>query len=267
MPDVLAAVYLHPLASRELRVAAVVRAEEAGGMRAGLVRRLLATAQQRGRDEPELLMPALESHDPELLHAVLRRINHTLPIDRRIAAYARLAAAAGPEPVWALELQRAGSLERMHEAVRDSMAAHSDVPLQEAAVGTEQPRPERVTQAWDAAFQPTRPDTADRVRVHLDGRPDRWLRLREPGATLHGLLTVLDGAMPTPTPTPTPTSSPAADAPPPDARAPGPSPTTPPSHTPRPRLDPNPVPLASLVDLKPGLEPVADPTAGKSDPA
>jgi len=181
-PGVLAAVYLHPLASLDLRIATVVRSEAVGGIYPGLIRRLVTRYA-----EPALLQPALESHDPELLHAVLRRSNRSLQTDRRIVAYARLAAAAGPEPVWALELERAGSLERMHEAVRASMSAHSDEPLRVAATSIARPDPERVTAGWDADFHPSRPDTAERVRARLDGRPDLWLRLAEPGAAPHGL--------------------------------------------------------------------------------
>ena len=189
-PRVLAAVYQHPLASRELRVAAMMRAEAAGGLYPGLVRRLM-----RRDAEPALLLPALESRTPEVLHTVLRQSGQAIATDRRIAAYARLAAAAGPEPVWALELERVGSLEHMHEAVSASMAAHSDAPLREAAAGTESPAPERVTRVWDAGFEHARPDTADRVRARLDGRPERWLRLLDTDPDLHGLLAKLeDGA-------------------------------------------------------------------------
>ncbi|MEY9934750.1 hypothetical protein ABH926_009418 [Catenulispora sp. GP43] len=190
-PGVLAAVYLHPLASLELRIAAVVRSEAAGGVYPGLVRRLVTRPV-----EPAMLQPVLESRDPELLHTVLRRSNRSLQTDRRVVAYARLAEAAGPEPVWALELERAGSLERMHEAVRASMSAHSDEPLRAAAEDIARPEPERVATGWDADFQPSRPDTAERVRRHLDGRPERWSRLAEPGATLYGLLAEFEGAEP-----------------------------------------------------------------------
>jgi len=186
-PRVLAAVYLHPLASRELRVAAIVRAEAAGGLYPGLVRQLV-----RRDAEPALLLPALESRTPEVLHTVLSRGGQPIATDRRLAAYARLAAAAGPEPVWALELERAGSLEEMHEAVRASMAAHSDAPLHEAAAGTVSPDPERVTRVWDAGFDHARPDTADRVRTHLDDHPERWLRLSNPDTSLHSLLAKLE---------------------------------------------------------------------------
>jgi hypothetical protein len=191
-PGVLAAVYLHPLASLELRIASVVRSEAVGGIHPGLIRRLVTRYA-----EPALLQPALESHDPELLHAVLRRSNRSLQTDRRIVAYARLAAAAGPEPVWALELERAGSLERMHEAVRASMSAHSDEPLRVAATSIARPDPERVTAGWDADFHPSRPDTAGLVRAHLDGRPELWLRLAESGSktSLPGLLAEFDGAV------------------------------------------------------------------------
>ncbi|MEZ0113357.1 hypothetical protein ABH920_007387 [Catenulispora sp. EB89] len=187
-PGVLAAVYQHPLASLELRIAVVVRSEAVGGIYPALVQRLVTRYA-----EPALLQPALESHDPELLHAVLRRSNRSLQTDRRIVAYARLAAAAGPEPVWALELERAGSLEKMHEAVRDSMSEHSDEPLRAAATGIARPDPERVIALWDAGFQPTRPVTADLVRRHLEGRPERWMRLAEDGVTLHGLLAEFEG--------------------------------------------------------------------------
>ena len=194
-PGVLAAVYLHPLASLELRIAAVVRSEAVGGVYPGLVRRLVTRYA-----EPALLQPVLESRDPELLHTVLRRSNRSLQTDRRIVAYARLAEAAGPEPVWALELERAGSLERMHEAVRASMNAHSDEPLRARREGIARPEPERVSAEWDAGFQPSRPDTAERVRRHLDGRPERWLRLAEPGATLYGLLAEFEGGSEVPQP-------------------------------------------------------------------
>lgn len=194
-PGVLAAVYLHPLASLELRIATIVRSEAVGGIDPGLIHRLVTRYA-----EPALLQPALESHDPELLHAVLRRSNRSLQTDRRIVAYAHLAAAAGPEPVWALELERAGSLEQMHEAVRASMSAHSDEPLRVAASSIARPDPERVAAGWDADFHPSRPDTADRVRAHLDGHPELWLRLAEPGSepgsqtSLPGLLAEFDGA-------------------------------------------------------------------------
>jgi hypothetical protein len=123
---------------------------------------------------------------------VLRHGSRGIETDRRVAAYARLASAAGPEPVWALELERAGSLERMHEAVRASMTEHSAAPLVAAAADYQSPYPARVAEAWDAAFHPTRPDLADRVREHLDGRPERWLRLLRSGTTLYGLLAELE---------------------------------------------------------------------------
>jgi hypothetical protein len=52
----------------------------------------------------------------------------------RLFAYAHLARVSGVEAVWTLEMDRAGSLEAMHPAVRASMTAGSAVPLLEAAV-------------------------------------------------------------------------------------------------------------------------------------
>ncbi|ACU76393.1 hypothetical protein Caci_7569 [Catenulispora acidiphila DSM 44928] len=250
-PGVLAAVYLHPLASLELRIAAVVRSETAGGLYPGLVRRLVTRYA-----EPALLQPALESHDPELLHSVLRRSNRSLQTDRRVVGYAHLAAAAGPEPVWALELERAGSLERMHEAVRASMSSHNDEPLQAAAAGIARPDPERITELWDAGFQQTRPDTADRVRKHLDGRPERWLRLAEPGTTLHGMLAELEGGEPH---VPQPRRDSDTPAPP---IAPPPTTATPTPRDPKPRLSQTPSLLPPLPRNKSEPEPESGAGAG-----
>ena len=239
-PRVLAAVYLHPLASLELRIAALVRSEAAGGLYPGLVRRLVTRYA-----EPALLQPTLESRDPELLHNVLRRSNRALQTDRRVVAYSRLAEAAGPEPVWALELERAGSLDKMHEAVRASMTEHSDEPLHAAATGIARPDPERVAASWDADFQSSRPDTAERVRGHLDGRPELWMRLAEDGVTLHGLLAELEGVEPR-----APLTAQAGQA------AQTPEPPTPTAREPKPRLSQTP----RLLPPLPGSDPSKPPT-------
>ncbi|MBS2533375.1 hypothetical protein KGQ20_11385 [Catenulispora sp. NF23] len=98
--------------------------------------------------------------------------------------YAALAEAAGPEPVWALELRRAGTLEQAMPEVRASMAACSAAPLIEAARRT--PRRHWIDTLDDDGFgcQLLRTEAElDRtghlplealVAEQLDGRPDRW---------------------------------------------------------------------------------------------
>jgi hypothetical protein len=79
--------------------------------------------------------PLLASGDPQLVLSILRRVTTKVP-GLRWAAYATLARMAGPEPVWALEQERAGTLARMDEPVRASMAAGSAAPILAAAEAT-----------------------------------------------------------------------------------------------------------------------------------
>lgn len=98
--------------------------------------------------------------------------------------YGALAEAAGPEPVWALELERTGTLDAALPQVRASMATCTAEPLVEAARQT--PR-----RHWTDALDPEafggqllRAEAElDRtghfplealVAARLDGRPERW---------------------------------------------------------------------------------------------
>ena len=114
-----------------------------------------------------------------------------------------------------------------------------------AAGSIARPDPERVSAIWDAGFQPTRPDTADRVREQLDGRPERWLRLAEPGTTLYGLLAEFEGREPQ---VPLPRR---------DSDAPTPPPAVPAPHETKPRLSQTP----SLLPPLPRSEPPKPPSA------
>lgn len=124
-------VYLHEeFADRALRIACVRLAEAVGGFRPGFHEAL-----EERRECRELQEPLLASGDPQVVLSALRRVNSKVP-GLRWAAYATLARVAGPEPVWALEQERAGTLARMDEPVRASMAAGSAAPILAAAEAT-----------------------------------------------------------------------------------------------------------------------------------
>lgn len=165
----------------DLRARIVLLSEANGGLHSRLRHRLRNT-----KAELDELRPALVSQDPVTLHAVLARINTRIDPGHRARAYASLARLAGPEPVWALELQRVGTLEKAAASVRASMAAGDIGPLVEAADVTGEPSylkggpigeiwpPEAPGSQTGEAASPATPGTADLVRAELDGRPDRW---------------------------------------------------------------------------------------------
>ena len=117
-------------ADRGLRVACVRLAEAVGGFRP----RFLDALEHR-QEAMELQEPLLVSGDPALLLPALRRVTTRVPALRR-AAYATLARLAGPEPVWAMEQERAGTLARMDTSVRESMASGTSGPILAAAEAT-----------------------------------------------------------------------------------------------------------------------------------
>lgn len=98
--------------------------------------------------------------------------------------YGALAEAAGPEPVWALDLERAGSLDAMLPQVRASMAVGSAEPLLEAAKRTPRRHWIDVLDAEQFGCQGLRAEAEldrmghfpleARVAAHLDGRRERW---------------------------------------------------------------------------------------------
>ncbi|GAA1952972.1 hypothetical protein [Catenulispora subtropica] len=167
--EVLQDVYLNRSADRALRVGCVRRAEAAGGFQPAFAARLVREEHDSG-----LMEPLLASGDPQLVHRLLKRLNGRLSTPAlRWAGYATLARAAGPEPVWALEQERVGRLEKMAEPVRASMATGDvtpilafaeAVPLTIGAAGTAMELGAPVIEPW--------PYT-ELIRRHVEGSPDR----------------------------------------------------------------------------------------------
>ena len=129
-PGVAAAISLHECAPPAVRLAAfrevhdpevLAQAGEALRRDAAVVHRVQQIASLTDREAP-------------LAHALIRDAHPDLPPQARLFAYAHLARISGIEGVWTLEMERAGTLERMHPAVRASMQSGSAVPLLEAAV-------------------------------------------------------------------------------------------------------------------------------------
>lgn len=129
-PGVAAAVCLHECAPPAVRFAAF------GKVRDPEVLTQARTPLQRDIDMVRRIqrIATLTADDAHLVHALIRDAGPDLPLAGRLFAYAHLARVSGLEAVWTLEMDRAGSLEAMHPAVRASMAAGSAVPLLEAAV-------------------------------------------------------------------------------------------------------------------------------------
>jgi hypothetical protein len=141
---------------------------------------------ERGRDElVDLAWSLIDA--PELLRQVVVAALGRADQPTLTCLYGALAEAAGPEPVWVLDLERAGSLDAVLPPVRASMAACSAEPLVEAARQT--PR-----RHWIDVLDPERfgcqglraEAELDRtghfplealVATHLDGRADFWCEL------------------------------------------------------------------------------------------
>jgi hypothetical protein len=122
------------------------------------------------------LAPLRSATDPVWVHEAVRQAAVRIEGPGLLACYARLAELAGLEPVWALELDRAGSLERMHPAVRATMTTGDVGPLlagaQVPAKTGPEPVPGRRTDA--VVDDPLAWPLEDAVRARLDGRPERW---------------------------------------------------------------------------------------------
>lgn len=120
---------------------------------------------------------------PNLLRHVVAAVLDRADPAALTCLYGALAESAGPEPVWALELQRAGTLDAALPQVRASMAACAAEPLVEAARRT--PRRHWIDALDDDLFgcQVLRTEAElERtghvplealVATHLDGRPER----------------------------------------------------------------------------------------------
>jgi hypothetical protein len=116
----------------------------------------------------------------EVAAAVLRKVDKAA----LTCTYGALAGAAGPEPVWALELDRVGSLDQALAPVQDSLLTGTAEPLIEAAL--EVPRKHWIDALSEEqfAYQLLRSEAElgrtghfpleALVAAHLDGRPERW---------------------------------------------------------------------------------------------
>ena len=121
---------------------------------------------------------------PELLHQVVAAALDRADPATLTCLYGALADAAGPEPVWALDLERAGRLDAVLPQVRASMAAGGAEPLLEAARQTPRRHWIDVLDPEQFGCQGLRAEAElDRtghfrlealVAAHLDGRPERW---------------------------------------------------------------------------------------------
>lgn len=127
--------------------------------------------------------------DPVLIAGLVGHVPHFRRAGGRadrLRLYARLAELAGPEPVWALEVKLARTLDRMDETVRASMTSGDAAPL---LAGAAEPLPEAENAVPETWPEPPPRDPgwtrAELVRDALDGRADRWLLLaaqfRDPG--------------------------------------------------------------------------------------
>ncbi|MEY9933984.1 hypothetical protein ABH926_008647 [Catenulispora sp. GP43] len=129
-PGVAAAISLHECAPPAVRLAAYRGVHDP---------EVLAQAGEALRRDADVVrqvhtIASLAAHEAPLAYALVRDAHPELPTEARLFAYAHLARISGVEGVWTLEMNRAGSLERMHPAVRASMESGSAVPLLEAAV-------------------------------------------------------------------------------------------------------------------------------------
>lgn len=129
-PGVAAAICMHDCAPPAVRLAAFRRVRDP---------QVLLQAREPLQRDIDMVrgihrIATLGADEAQLMHALIRDADPGLPVQARLFAYAHLARVSGVEAVWTLEMDRTGSLEAMHPAVRASMAAGTAVPLLEAAV-------------------------------------------------------------------------------------------------------------------------------------
>lgn len=114
-PEVLHAVFVNAGTAEHVRIALVRRCEQLGG-----VAHVMPSV-ARAWGPVTYAWPLTYAADAVVVQHALRRCLSA--VDRRAlrGGYARLARLAGPEVVWAMELERVGSLEAMDPVVRGSM--------------------------------------------------------------------------------------------------------------------------------------------------
>lgn len=117
----------------------------------------------------------------ERLHFLLKKLGRHLGPDTSALLYGRLAAEAGPEPVWDAATVVAGAVAEVDPFVRASMAGGDSQPLLRAAEIASHRHLPGVT-VPDEAAEASAPHPEDparwvletAVRQHLDNRPHRW---------------------------------------------------------------------------------------------
>ncbi|NUR28105.1 MAG: hypothetical protein HOV83_20070 [Catenulispora sp.] len=116
----------------------------------------------------------------ERLHFLLRKFGRYLGADTLSLLYGRLAAEAGPEPVWDVATFLAGAVDAVDPWVRASMVCADVEPLlqgAEIAAGRKLPGVTVPDPKVDPAPHPDDPSRwplEEAIRRHLDGRPERW---------------------------------------------------------------------------------------------
>lgn len=119
-PDILDAIRLHEYAGGAVRRKAFVALLDDPRAVGQALHRLVTL---RG-DAPFLeMIGAAAERDVAWVRALVRSVGPAVGDGARLAAYVKLAEMSAPEVVWAVELERAGSLERMMPQVRASMMA------------------------------------------------------------------------------------------------------------------------------------------------
>ncbi|GAA2042137.1 hypothetical protein GCM10009839_50970 [Catenulispora yoronensis] len=144
------------------------------------------------RPTPAQLAPLWSATDAEWVHEAVRQAAVRIEGPGLLSCYIRLAELAGLEPVWALELDRVGTLDRMHPAVRASMAAADAAPLITAAQfpPDDAPKPVPGRRTDTVVDDPLAWPLEDAVRATLDGRPERWR------AVINALMSGADDPLP-----------------------------------------------------------------------
>jgi hypothetical protein len=114
---VLQDVFVNTTTAEWVRIAIVRRCTELGG-----VERVMPSV-ARAWWPADYVWPLTYADDAVMVQQALRTSRRFKHRELLLGGYARLARLAGPEAVWALELEYVGSLELMDPVVRSSMQA------------------------------------------------------------------------------------------------------------------------------------------------
>lgn len=131
--------------------------------------------------EARVYQLAAAAPNAERLHFLLKKFGRYLGPDTSALLYGRLAAEAGPEPVWDAATTVAGAIGEVGPFVRASMASGDSAPLLKGAEiaslrhlpGVTAPDPREQAPA-PHPDDPARWQLETAVRQHLDNRPHRW---------------------------------------------------------------------------------------------